>query len=304
MTIRHFLNLDQIAAQDLEHIIGQAIAWKQAGRDSHAELCQGLSLATLFDTPSIRTRISFNLAAQQLGMHIVDLDAKVMHFAQGKETLADTARMFNGFVDVLMYRTNSVQKFTELIEQLTVPLINGLSDMSHPCQIMADLMTVQERLGHLQGLCVLWVGDYNNVARSWAHAAAAFGFTLRIASPDAYALSRAEAKALAARGADIVRFRDPFAAAQDVDVINTDVWVSMGNSNPEARTVTLEPYQVNESLMCKAAEHAIFLHCLPANRGQEVTNAVLDGTQSAVWQQAKNRLHVQKAILAWCLERL
>ena len=304
MNFAHFLDLDQIPVRDLEDMITQAIAWKKAGLASHDTLCQGLALATLFEKPSTRTRISFNLAAQQLGMYLVELDARSMHFTQGKETLQDTARMLNGFVDALVYRTDKVAKFEALCEQLTIPLINSLSDVSHPCQIMADVMTVTERFGTLQGLKVLWIGDFNNVARSWCHAAGKLGFELHLASPEQYAICATEHTKLTAQGAHITCFRDPMQAAQGVHVVNTDVWVSMGDDNAEDRVQALQDYQVNASLMQQADEHAIFLHCLPANRGQEVTSKVLDGAQSAAWQQAENRLHVQKAILAWCLKRL
>ncbi len=304
MTFKHFIDIDQISAQDLTAIINTAIAWKQAGLASHNSQCAGLSLATLFEKPSTRTRISFNLAAQQLGMYLVELDAETMHFKQGKETLQDTARMLNGFVDALMYRTDKVAKFDALCAQLTIPLINGLSDHSHPCQIMADIMTVTERFGTAKDRKVLWIGDYNNVARSWCHASAKFGFELRLASPEGYAMTDTEAETLRATGADIHRFHDPAEAAKNVEIINTDVWVSMGDSHADARAQALKDYQVNTALMQQAARNAIFLHCLPANRGQEVTSEVLDGTQSAAWQQAENRLHVQKAILAWCVNRL
>lgn len=304
MSVRHFLDLDLIPASDLHDMIAQAIVWKQAGLSSHNTQCAGLSLATLFEKPSTRTRISFNLAAQQLGMYLVELDARTMHFSQGKESLQDTARMLNGFVDVLMYRTDKVAKFEALCTQLQIPLINGLSDLSHPCQIMADVMTVTERFGAMKGLRVLWVGDFNNVARSWCHAASKFDFELRLASPEGYAISAAEQQKFTAQGADIHCFRDPMQAAQGVDVINADVWVSMGDDQPEARIAALQDYQVNAALMQQIDSEGIFLHCLPANRGQEVTSEVLDGAQSAAWQQAENRLHAQKAILAWCLKRL
>ncbi len=304
MSPKHFIDLDQIPEQELNAIIQQAITWKNAGLSSHNTQCAGLSLATLFEHASTRTRISFNLGAQQLGMYLVELDSDSMHYKKGKETLQDTARMLNGFVDALMYRTDEVAKFDALCEQLTIPLINGLSNYSHPCQIMADVMTVIERFGTIKGLKVLWVGDYNNVARSWCHAAAKFDFELRIASPEGYAMTDAECESLMATGADIHRFSDPIQAAKGVDVINTDVWVSMGDDKAETRINALQGYQVNTNLMQQAASEAIFLHCLPANRDQEVTSEVLDSAQSAAWQQAENRLHVQKAILAWCLNRL
>lgn len=304
MTVRHFLSLEDIPHEVLDGILTQAIAWKNAGCHQQTHVAKGLALACMFDKPSTRTRISFSLAAQQLGMHLVDLETSKMHFSHGKETLEDTARMLNGFVDAVLYRTHSEHAFDELTKQLSIPLINGLSENSHPCQIVADLMTVQEHFGTIDNLTALWVGDYNNVARSWAHAAIGGNFSLRMASPEGFAMSDTEYQALTRQGANITLFRDAIEAAKNVHIISTDVWVSMGDTDSEARLKALSPYQVNAELMSVADKEAIFLHCLPANRGQEVTSDVLDGAQSAAWQQAWNRLHAQKAILAWVLDRL
>ena len=299
--MRHFCEIDHCSKQEIDLILDQAITWKSSGLSSHYHLAEGRNIALMFDKNSTRTRISFHVAAQQLGLGVIELDGQKMHFSQGKETLQDTARMLSSFVDLVMWRTDDPYKMVTLYQNLTIPLINGLTDYSHPCQIMAELMTIKECLGDYSGKKVLWCGDYNNVARSWKQAAQILDFSLILASPPAFAISAAECEEAQQVGADITCATDAMAAAFGVDVVVSDVWVSMGDQQEQERIAALSAYQVNSALMKQAAEHAIFLHCLPAVRGQEVTEDVLDGLQSAAWQEAENRLHVQKAIIAWCL---
>lgn len=287
---RHFLDLDQIPAAALRAMLDHAKALKAQPRQP---LLPGRTLAMIFEKPSTRTRVSFEVGMAHLGGHAVVLRPEEMQLGRG-ETVADTARVLSRYVDAVMLRCKSHATLLELARHSTVPVINGLSDKSHPCQIMADLLTVEERFGRLAGLHVAWVGDCNNVFASWVHAATAFGINLRLACPpelcgDADLLKNVRVEA------------DPVAAVTGADVVMTDTWISMGVANPDRQRELLKPYQVTASLMQQAQPDAIFLHCLPAVRGEEVTDAVIDGVQSAVWDQAENRLHAQKAILAWCI---
>jgi ornithine carbamoyltransferase len=217
------------------------------------------------------------------------------------ETLADTSRVLSRYVDAIMLRTGPHTTLIELAANATVPVINGLTCQSHPCQVMADVMTFEELKGPIGGRTIAWIGDANNVATSWVHAAARFGCKLRIASPREFAPAPALLAWAKQEGADIEVGEDPLQAARGADCVVTDVWVSMGDGNEKRRNAALRPFQVNGAVMAQAAKGAIFMHCLPAHRGDEVTAAVIDGPQSAVWDEAENRLHVQKAILAWCL---
>jgi ornithine carbamoyltransferase len=219
------------------------------------------------------------------------------------ETIADTARVLSRYVDAILLRTGPHATLTELAANATVPVINGLTSYSHPCQVMADIMTFEERKGPLKGKTVAWIGDANNVATSWVHAAARFGCTLRIACPGALAPAPELLAWARAEGAEVEIGSDPLTAAKNADCVVTDVWVSMGDDDDQqTREAQLRPFQVNAAVMACAKPDAIFMHCLPAHRGDEVTAEVLDGPQSAVWDEVENRLHVQKAILAWCLE--
>jgi ornithine carbamoyltransferase len=255
----------------------------------------------IFEKPSTRTRVSFDVAMRQLGGETVVLNERDLQIGRG-ETVADTARVLSRYVDAIMIRTDDPAKLDDLAAHASVPIINGLTDRSHPCQIMADITTFEEHLGPIQGKRVAWVGDGNNVAASWIHAAARFGFSLRVACPGVLSPDPAVTAWAAAENADVVVTENPQEAAKDADCIVTDVWVSMGDSEAESRHKLLRPYQVNEALMAGAAPDAIFMHCLPAHRGDEVTAAVIDGPRSVVWDEAENRLHAQKGILAWCLE--
>jgi ornithine carbamoyltransferase len=295
---RHFLDLDRIDAATLRQMLARGAAYK-AGLDRSKPLV-GKTLAMIFEKPSTRTRLSFEVGMRQLGGDVAVMTSADMQLARG-ETVADTARTLSRYVDAVMIRAIKAATVEELARHASVPVINGLTNLSHPCQVLADVMTLEERKGPTEGTVVAWCGDGNNVATSWIHAAARFGFALRLACPAAL---RPAASALAwARdeGARIMVTDDPAAAVAGADCVVTDVWVSMGVTDGEERRRLLAPYQVNERLMARAKPDAIFMHCLPARRGQEVTEAVIDGPQSAVWDEAENRLHAQKGILAWCL---
>ena len=294
---KHFLDLDRLSAVELRRILDQAVQWKQSG-DCSKPLA-GKILALVFEKPSTRTRLSFEVAMKHLGGDVITMTASDTQLSRG-ETIADTAKVLSRYVDVIMIRTTAAGKLEELAANASVPVINGLTDASHPCQIMADVMTLEEHKGPAAGKIVAWSGDGNNVATSWVHAAARFGFELRLACPDGH---RPPARALAwaeREGAKVRCFADPREAASGADCIVTDTWVSMGSDPKLFRPDLLAPYRVDERLMACAKRDAIFMHCLPAKRGEEVTAGVIDGPQSVVWDEAENRMHVQKAILAWC----
>lgn len=297
---RHFLDLDEIDAGTLRSILIDARARKDARkRGVEAKPLVGKSLALMFERPSTRTRVSFELGMRQLGGDVLVLRPDEMQLRRG-ETVADTARVLSRYVDAIMIRTGAEQTLREMARNASIPVINGLTDRSHPCQIMADVMTFEEHRGPIAGATVAWTGDGNNVCASWIHAAERFGFALRIATPAELA-PRAETVAWAVgRGADVALTIDPDAAVEGADLVVADTWVSMG-SEVENRHNLLTPYRVDERLMARAAKDALFMHCLPAHRGEEVTDAVLDGPQSVVLDEAENRLHAQKGILAWCL---
>lgn len=295
---RHFLDLDRVSAVELRRILDQAEQWKQAG-DRSKPLADKI-LAMVFEKPSTRTRLSFEVAMKQLGGDVVTMTASDSQLSRG-ETLADTAKVLSRYVDAVMIRTTSAAKLEELAANASVPVINGLTDASHPCQIMADVMTLEEHKGPAAGKIVAWSGDGNNVAASWIHAAVRFGFELRLACPDGH---RPPARLLAwaeREGGKVRCVADPREAASGADCVVTDTWVSMGSDPKLFRPELLAPYRVDEKLMTCAKRDAIFMHCLPAKRGEEVTAGVIDGPQSVVWDEAENRMHAQKAILAWCL---
>jgi ornithine carbamoyltransferase len=296
---RHFLDLDRVETAELRRILDLAVAYK-TGRAADPMPLKGRSLAMIFEKPSTRTRVSFEVAINQLGGSAVVLTPTEMQIGRG-ETIADTARVLSRYVDAIMMRTNDPAKLTELARHATVPVINGLTDRSHPCQLMADVMTFEERRGPIAGRTVAWTGDGNNMALTWAQAAARFGFSLRIASPPELALPDADLKWARDNGADVATTASAADAVAGADCVVTDTWVSMGDSEGERRQTLLAPYQVDAALMARAAKDAIFMHCLPAHRDEEVTAGVLDGPQSVVWDEAENRLHAQKAILSWCL---
>lgn len=298
---RHFLDIHHFDTATLRGILDRAGAMKRDPA-AYRTLASGRTLAMLFEKPSTRTRVSFEVGMAQLGGTPVVLRSDEMQLGRG-ETIPDTARVLSRFVDAIMIRTGAEQRLLELAKYASVPVINALTNESHPCQIMADLQTFEERLGTITGRTVAWVGDANNVAASWVHAAVRFGFELRLACPPSLCLSDSLVQWAKSEGGNIVLLEDPAEAVRGADCVVTDAWVSMNHTEEEKaeRYAVLGRYQVNDALMALAAPHAIFQHCLPAHRGEEVTDSVMDGPQSAVWDEAENRLHAQKAVLAWCL---
>jgi ornithine carbamoyltransferase len=297
-TPRHFLDLDRVDAAELRRILDRGLAYKR-GADRSRPL-QGKMLAMIFEKPSTRTRLSFEVAMKQLGGDVIVMAASDSQLSRG-ETAADTARVLSRYVDAIMIRTTQAAKLEELAQHASVPVINGLTDASHPCQLMADVMTLEEHKGGASGKIVAWSGDGNNVAVSWMHAAVRFDFELRLACPAELAPPRRVLDWAWAQGGRVRLTNDPAEAATGADCVVTDTWVSMGVEANVNRHNMLAPYRVDERLMAKAKPGAIFMHCLPAKRGEEVTAGVIDGPQSVVWDEAENRLHAQKGILAWCL---
>jgi len=294
---RHFLDIDQLDTAELRGMLDAGFAYKNGRRDRPLA---GKTLAMIFEKPSTRTRVSFEVAMRQLGGDTIYLSTADSQLARG-ETVADTARVLSRYVDAIMIRTNESRKLEELAEHATVPVINGLTDASHPCQVMADVMTLQEKKGPLAGRIVAWSGDANNVAASWVHAAVRFGFTLRLACPEELAPQQRLIDWAQQQGGRIRLTAEPVEAVTDADCVVTDTWISMGAKASVNRHNMLARYRVDEELMAHAKPDAIFMHCLPVKRGQEVTAGVIDGPQSVVWDEAENRLHAQKGILAWCL---
>jgi ornithine carbamoyltransferase len=296
---RHFLDIDRLDEATLRRILDLGLSIKRS-RKQATHLLAGRTLAMIFEKPSTRTRVSFEVGMRQLGGHVVLLSDAASQLGRG-ESMADTARVLSRYVDAIMIRTDDPRKLTELAQYASVPVINGLTDESHPCQLMADVMTYEEYRGSISGRTVAWSGDANNVARSWVHAAVRFGFSLRLACPRPF---RAQGDLLdwvrGERG-EIVLAESPEQAVDNADLVVTDTWVSMGMREAEKVHRELAPYRVDEQLMARAKPDALFMHCLPAHRGQEVTAGVIDGPQSVVWDEAENRLHAQKGILAWCL---
>ncbi|MEM7068749.1 MAG: ornithine carbamoyltransferase [Pseudomonadota bacterium] len=296
---QHFLDISVIEPDALHGILKSAHSMK-SGEDSSRPL-EDKMLAMVFDKPSTRTRVSFDVGMRQLGGETIILSGTEMQLGRG-ETIADTARVLSRYVDAIMIRTTSHSRLTELAEYATVPVINGLTDDTHPCQIMADVMTIEEKLGTAKGKKVAWTGDGNNVLHSLIEGSAIFGYELSVAVPNGHEPGEPVLEWARNAGAVINVGNDPQAAVDQSDCVVTDTWSSMGFEDDAAGHNTFQPFQVNEQLMSKAKADAIFMHCLPAHRGEEVTNEVIDGAQSVVFDEAENRLHVQKAILAWCLK--
>jgi len=306
-TLKNFIDLSDVSKTDLRTIIDDAHARKaaragkgQAEHDADAPL-SGKLLAMIFEKPSTRTRVSFDVGMRQLGGSPLMLNGSEMQLGRG-ETVADTARVLSRYVDAIMIRTTDHSKLLELAEYATVPVINGLTDHSHPCQIMADVQTFEEHRGPITNRKVAWTGDGNNVAVSWIHAAVQFDFELRLACPEELSPPKAVLEWAKAQGGKVIVTQDADAAVDGVDCVVADTWVSMGDDEAEVanRHNLLAPYQVNDRLMGLAAKDALFMHCLPAHRGEEMTSSVIDGPQSVVFDGAENRLHAQKSVLAWC----
>ena len=301
---RHFLDLDLIDAATLRRIIDAAHEMKRNGKRVPEHLrpasIEDDVLVLIFEKPSTRTRISFDVAMRQLGGQSIVLNHDDLQLGRG-ESAIDTARVISRYIDIIMIRANSHETLRELAKHATVPVVNGLTDRTHPCQVMADIMTFEEHLGPIKGRTVAWVGDGNNVAASWMHAAVRFGFKLNVACPNELAPHADVTNWVKREKGNVVITNDPIAAVTGADCVVTDTWVSMGDKDAERRKELLRPFAVDKALMAKAASKAIFMHCLPAYRGHEVTEDVLEGPQSVVFDEAENRLHAQKAILAWCL---
>ena len=295
---RHFLELAELDVATLRGILELASHFKRGAKPP--AVLAGRTLAMLFEHPSTRTRVSFEVAMRQLGGHVTILAGQDLQLGRG-ESIADTARVLSRYVDAIMLRTDRVAKLEELASHATVPVVNGLTAASHPCQLMADILTFEEHCGPIEGQVVAWCGDGNNMARTWVQAAVRFGFSLRLACPAScevpgYLLDWAKRE-----GGDVSVTRDPAEAVQGARAVVTDCWLSMADDPARKNQKSLAPYAVTGALMEEAAPNAIFMHCLPAHRGEEVEAAVIDGPQSVVFDEAENRLHAQKGILAWAL---
>jgi ornithine carbamoyltransferase len=306
--MKHFLDINKTDPADLRSMIDGAAAMKsaRAGRPKGApddeQPLAGRMVALIFEKPSTRTRVSFDVGVRQMGGQTMVLSGSEMQLGHG-ETIADTARVLSRYVDLIMIRTFEEEVLLEMAEHASVPVVNGLTNRTHPCQIMADILTFEEHRGPIAGKKVTWCGDGNNVFASFAHAAGQFGFDLTFSGPETLDPERVFLEEARAKGARVEIERDPVRAVAGADLVVTDTWVSMHDSQTarERRHNQLRPYQVNEALLSHAKPDALFMHCLPAHRDEEVTSAVMDGPQSVVFDEAENRLHAQKAILRWCL---
>lgn len=306
---RHFLDLSDAGGDALAAMINDAMerkaaraAWPKGQPDADAPLA-GRVLAMVFEKASTRTRVSFDMAMRQLGGSALVLEAGSTQLGRG-ETIADTARVLSRMVDAIMIRTNDHAKIEELAHHAEVPVINGLTDQSHPCQIVADLQTLVEHGKPLPGLELAWLGDGNNVLSSIVEAAGLMKFNVRIAVPEGFDPDPRYIERARAQGARITLTRNPQEAVAGAAVVVTDTWISMGQADSDAKIAAMTPYQVNEALMAHAAADALFLHCLPAHRGEEVSDAVIDGPRSVVWDEAENRIYAQKSILRWVFGQL
>ena len=301
---RNFLDLSEIPAEELRTILAAAGVLKTKrirGRSAAKKPLAGKVLAMIFDRPSTRTRVSFDIGMRELGGDTIMLTGAEMQLGRG-ETIADTARVMSRYVDAIMIRILDHDDMVEMARHATIPVINGLTKRSHPCQVMADVFTFEEHSGPIKGRTIAWTGDSNNVLASWIHAAERFDFAINVATPPELSPPKTLVDWAKARRVALSLTDDPFAAAKGASAIVSDCWVSMGDEEEARhRHNLLAPFQVNAKLMAQADKDAIFMHCLPAHRGEEVTDDIIDGPQSVVFDEAENRLHVQKAILAWCL---
>jgi ornithine carbamoyltransferase len=303
---RHFLDICDLTTEELRAIVDDAHArkklrqgWPKGRVDADAP-ARDRVLAMIFQKNSTRTRFSFDAAMRQLGGQAIISTASDMQLGRG-EPIEDTAKVLSRMVDAIMIRANEHDDVLRLARASTIPVINGLTNFSHPCQILADIQTIEEHRGAIENKTLAWIGDGNNVCNSLIHAAARFGFTLNIACPDAYKPAMAAMVFASESRAKVTVTDDPFGAAKGADVVLSDTWVSMGDLDHDERLAAFQPYQVNAELMKWARSDALFLHCLPAHRGEEVTDEVIDGPQSVIWDEAENRIHAQKAIISWAL---
>ncbi len=303
---RHFLDIRDHSADTLRGMLDDAAKmkrdWKSGRSGPQRAMFEGLVLAMIFQKPSTRTRISFEVAMRDLGGAAIVLHGDELQLGRG-ETIADTARVLSGFVDAVMIRTADHESVIDLARHASIPVLNGLTDTSHPCQLMADILTFEEARGSVRGQKIAWLGDGNNVAHSWIQAAARFDFELALAIPVGFDPDHEQIQWAKSEGASIKIYRDPEEAVQDSRAVVTDTWISMGDSEADGanRRARFAPYQVTGKIMASAAPDAIFMHCLPAHRGEEVSAEVIDGPASMVFAEAENRLHAQKALIRWCL---
>ena len=307
--MNNFINISDLSKNELRSIIDGAKKRKsERGEKPHSQPdtsqpIQGKTMIMIFEKTSTRTRISFDLAVKQLGGSSIILNQDEIHYGKGDETIKDTAKVLSQYADILMIRTDSHKNVDEFKKYLDIPIINGLTNQGHPCQVMSDILTFEELKGSIKGKTITWVGDGNNVANSFIEAAEKFEFKLKIACPKKYQPDNIIIKSAKKNNCELLITDDPYKAATDADCIMTDKWISMGDKvNKSKKKKALKPYQVNKKIMKLAKADAIFMHCLPANRGEEVTNEVMDGKQSAVWLETLNRIHVQKSIIQWCLK--
>jgi len=306
--MRNFINISDIDKKELRKIIDHAKLQKEkrsklskSAIDLHKPLADK-TLIMIFEKPSTRTRLSFELAMKQLGGQLLVLNPKESHYGSGEESIHDTAKILSQYGDIVMMRTHKHKHFLEFSKHLEIPIINGLTNLSHPCQIMSDIMTFEESKGSITNKKIAWVGDGNNIVYSLIEACVKFNFQLSIACPKKLSPDKKIVKWAKSKKAKILITKDPLEAAYLADCIMTDKWISMGDKgNKKKKKKLLKKYQVNKKIMKKAKPNAIFMHCLPANRGEEVTNEVINGKQSVVWSEALNRIHVQKSIIEWCL---
>ena len=308
--MKNFINISDCSSAELRSIIEEAKKRKQnrSGLKKSApdedKPFEGRSMAMIFEKPSTRTRMSFDIAVKQLGGSSIILNPDGIHYGKGDETLKDTAKVLSEYVDIVMLRTSSHKNLEEFGKYLDIPIINGLSDNSHPCQIMSDILTYEENNGPIDGKTVSWIGDgNNNMSNSLIEAAGKFNFKLKIGCPKKYSPNKNILKLAKQEKIKLTITSKPLEAATGADCVMTDKWISMNDKvNKVSKKKTLKPYQVNKKLMSKAKPDAIFMHCLPVGRGEEVTDEVIDGSQSVVWRQALNRVHAQKSIIKWCLD--
>ena len=307
--MNNFINISDLSKNELREIIDGGKKRKsergkkpQSESDSDQPL-KGKTMIMIFEKTSTRTRISFDLAVKQLGGSSIILNQDEFHYGQGDETIKDTAKVLSQYADILMIRTDSHKNIDEFKKHLEIPIINGLTNKGHPCQVMSDVLTFEELKGNIKGKIIAWIGDGNNVANSFIEAAIKFEFKLKIACPKKYQPDSSVIKSAKKNNCELLITEDPYKAAEDADCIMTDKWISMSDKgDKKKKKKILKKYQVNKKLMQCAKSDSIFMHCLPASRGEEVTNEVMDGKQSAVWLEALNRIHVQKSIIEWCLK--
>ena len=296
--IKHFLDLDQINAEELRSIVDLSKSYKQ-GITSGQDTYKGKTLGLIFEKPSTRTRVSFEIAMNQLGGNVTILEHEKTHLGRG-EKISDTAKVLSRYIDIIVYRTSSAKKLYELAKHSSVPVINGLNDETHPCQLIADIMTFEENIGIINNKIITWCGDFNNVCRSWVQASNIFNFKLHLACPKQL-INKYEMNEIG-KIENVKIFNIAKDACKNADCVSTDTWFSMGQKTSEKKRRLLKPFQVNNKLLSVAKKKSIFMHCLPAHRGEEIDKNILEHPNSVVWDEAENRLHTQKAILNWCLK--